>query len=134
MGLSIKEGLSLAEREAWRSHGKQHRFLFTYGKRLIVPGLIVFVLGTLGGGAYWAWGKLHDALGGANVKVPSAPHHGGPIALWVWLAYAVLALITLAVIRGRSEHARSLGVLALQIAPVAIAWLVLIGYTLNRIT
>jgi hypothetical protein len=134
MGLSIKEGRALAEREAWRANGKRHRFFYTYGKRLIPVGAAAVVLGTLGGGAYWVWNHVRDLLAGRHVSVPSVPEHGGGVPTWTWAAMAVLAVLAPFVIRGYGDRARSLGVLALTVGGYAIAWLVLIGFMLGRIT
>jgi hypothetical protein len=127
--LSWREGMEIAEHEAWRTKGKEHHNLFVYG-RFIPWALGAVVLGALGYGAWWAWNRLTAALGSSTDTAPGAVAHSG-VPAWVWIAGIVLAIVTVLAVRGRPGYARQLTTLALIITGLALAWLALGAFALG---
>lgn len=133
MGLSIKEGMDLAEREAWRTWGKRHTFGFTWGKRL--GGYVVLPLGVAGGlgwVAYKAWGAIGHAFAG-GVSAPSVSAPAGHLPLVFWFVAAVLAAATVALFTGFGRI-RSLGLIAAHGLLVILGWLAWGGYLIGTLS
>jgi hypothetical protein len=129
--LSWREGMEVAEREAWRTKGKKHSDLFVYGR--FIPWVLgAVVLGALGYGAKWAWDRLTAVLGSNTDTAPGAAAHAG-VPSWVWMAGIVLAIATVLVLRGRAYVVRGPGVMLAIVAGVAIVWLGFIAFILGTL-
>jgi hypothetical protein len=125
--ISIREGMDLAEREAWRSKGKEHAGFFIWGRRLIPVALIGAPLAAIGYGLYRLWNLAAGWFGGEET-VPSAVAHAGSAPLLV--AGAVLAALT--VIAMRVDY-RRFSVVAMTSVGFVIAWSFLIGYGISTL-
>lgn len=123
MGVSWQEGMDLAEREAWRTKGKEYRNWFVYGKRLTPPLLALAALGGLGWAAHWIWTRATGALSG-DLHVP-----GGAT---VFVA-VLLALGSFLALRGRSGTIRSTGAIALTVLVVLVVWAAFILFLIGAV-
>lgn len=127
MGLSIREGLDIAEREAWRGVGAKNRGWFTWGKRLTPVALVGSALGAVGYGLYRAYHAVAGWLSGPEtVSVSSA----APGALWI--AAVVLIVVTAVAIRLAGRAVRFAPVAAGSVVLI-LAWLGVIGYAIGRL-
>jgi hypothetical protein len=119
--ISWREGMELAEREAWRTKGKEHHNLFVYGR--FIPWVLgAAVLGALGLGAKWAWDRTIGALGSNTDTAPGAIAHSG-VPAWIWIGAVVLVIVSVLAIRGRPGYARQLSTIALIGFGLALVWL-----------
>jgi hypothetical protein len=128
--ISIRDGLDIAEREAWRKVGANNPGWFTWGKRLTPVGVIGAVLAAVGYGAYRAFHAVAGWFDGAETVPSAVAGAGTPAALWI--VAGVLVAVTAVALRLASR--------AMHFAPVAItsvvlvlAWLGIIGYGIGRL-
>lgn len=124
MGISIKEGLDLAEREAWRARGKDHAWWFTTGKRIMPWVAVAAGIGLLGLGAWWLWNKAAETIGSfsgpGSIDTPAVPGAA-------WLIALVLLALSVLVVKGPS-HARSFPVILMQAGILLTGWFALAVY------
>lgn len=130
MGLSIREGLDIAEREAWRKVGAGNSGWFTWGKRLVPVALIASVLGAIGYGAYRAYRAVADLFAGPETVPSAVAGSGTPPALWI--AAVVLIVVTAIGVRASTRARRFAPVMAGG-SVLVVMWLGVIGYAIGRL-
>lgn len=129
MGISLSDGLHIAERQAWAKTGEKHRWWFTWGKRVVPLALIAGALGALGYGIHRAWQWATGALG--DLSAPTVPAAGGvPRALWI--ATVILIAATALAVRHNSRAVRFAPVAVTGIALV-LAWTGLAAYAFGTL-
>lgn len=120
MKLSISEGLTIAEKQAWAKTGEKHRRWFTWGKRAMPAALVALVLGAIG----WALHRVVTWAGDAAGSM-DAPAIGVPGA--VWFAAALLLVATILGVRAASRAIRFTPAAAIYIG-LGMAWCGVIAY------
>lgn len=123
MKISISDGMTIAEKQAWAKTGEKHRWWFTWGKRFVPAGLIV------GGAAYGIYSAVSWVSGAVgSVDAPNVPSVGIPAA--VWFVAALLLVTTIVGIRVASRAIRFTPVAAIYIG-LGIAWCGIIAYAVG---
>lgn len=127
MGITREQFRKEADIAAGRIWGAR-----TYKWRLawhLAPQIAVAVAVALAGFAVWKLWHFAEGLRTAPQTAATADPHAVP--LWVWLAGAVLAVVTAVAFRpGRIDR---LGVLAAKLLLIPAAWLLLAGFVASRI-
>jgi hypothetical protein len=127
MGITRERWDQEADIQAARDWGRA-----TYKLRLIrhfAPHIAVAVAVALAGFAVWkAWHFAEGLRSAPQTAATAGPH---TVPLWVWLAGAVLAVVSAVAFRpGRIDR---LGVLAAKLLLIPAAWLLLAGFVASRI-
>lgn len=135
MGLTIREGLEIAERQAWAETGRKNRLWFTYGKRLAPVGVLAAVVGAVGWGAYKAWHALAEIFAGEQTApsavAGAAGESGVPAGMWV--AAVLLIVVTVGVMARNRNRVRRFSSMVLTNVALVIAWCAVIAYGIGTL-
>lgn len=120
MKLSISEGMTIAEKQAWAKTGEKHRWWFTWGKRAMPAVLVASALGAIGWGLHRVVMWAGDAAGSMD-----APSVGVPGA--VWFVAALLLVATILGVRAAGRAIRFTPAATIYIS-LGLAWCGVIAY------
>jgi hypothetical protein len=129
--LSNDEWSTAAWKSAAETHGRKNAGW--YSAMHYAPHFgIAAVVGALGFGAWWLFTHARAALAGAGEGTAPAAHATAGVPIWIWLAGAILAVVTVVAYRPGRIPAMGGAVFA-KAAIVTGLWLLLAGVFLSQL-